>query len=200
MKKIGGILLVIVVTSILTGCSAPLMETDAKENMFIKSVALSEDERIKTPIVGFLPKIYEYSVDESIKAMMIEVIDYTDTYNPIVVNSYAYKLYKESTKGRIYIIYYPDENELNIEINSKKRKDKNSSVLYVYDKNDSYAMSFNNESVIRKEEAIPLIAILYADSFSEVDRFLNNPKKYRGYYSTAYQIKITFFDKDLNSN
>lgn len=197
MKRIYGILLVMAAMFILIGCSNR-SETDDMESMFIKSVPLSEDEGIKTPVDGFVPKIYEYSVDESIKAMRIEVIDYTDKNSPVVVNNYDYKLYKESSEGRIYIIYYPDKNELNIEIKSVKGNDKNSGVLHIYDKDDPYAMSFNTESTIKKGRSIPLAAILYADSFSEIDKFLNNPKKYGGYYSTSYQIKITFFDKDLN--
>jgi len=196
MKKIYIILLVIVLIS-LSGCSDNSSETNSAEGMSINSVSLDKDESIKTPTLGFLPKIYDYVVSDNIKTMLIEVTDYSDINNPKIVSSYAYKLSKETLNGRIYLHYNTDENELSIELKTEKKIDKISNILDIYDKTDSYAMSFTNESRIKEGKLIPLIAILYADSFSEIENFLNNPKHHDGNYSSAYQISITFFDKDI---
>lgn len=195
MGKICSILVVIIILLASVGCSNSAIETHYDGNMFIKSVSLSKDEISKNPTVGFLPKIYDYAVNENIKSMMIEVSDYSDKNNPKVVNSYSYEL--DSLKGRINLLYNPDENELSIELKSDKSIDKLSSILDIHDKTDSYSMSFRTESVIKEGKSIPLIAILYSDSLSEIEGFLDNPKKHDGNYSSAYLISITFFDKDL---
>lgn len=194
MKKIFSVLVVIILLSSV-GCSDSAIETHSDGNMFIKSVSLSKDEISKNPTVGFLPKIYDYAVNENIKSMRIEVSDYSDKNNPKVVNSHSYKL--DSLKGTINLLYNPDENELSIELKSDTSIDKITSILDIYDKSDSYAMSFCTESDIKEGKPIPLIAILYSDSFSEIEGFLDNPKQHAGNYSSAYLISITFSDKDL---
>ncbi len=194
MKKIFSVLVVIILLSSL-GCSDSAIETHSDGNMFIKSVSLSKDEISKNPTVGFLPKIYDYAVNENIKSMRIEVSDYSDKNNPKVVNSHFYEL--DSLKGRINLLYNPDENELSIELKSDKSIDKISSILDIYDKSDSYAMSFSTKSDIKEGKSIPLIAILYSNSFSEIEGFLDNPKQHAGNYSSAYLISITFSDKNV---
>lgn len=194
MKKIFSVLVLIILLSSV-GCSNSAIETHSDGNMFIKSVSLSKDEISKNPTVGFLPKIYDYTVNENVKSMRIEVSDYSDKNNPKVVNSHSYEL--DSLKGRINLLYNPDENELSIELKSDKNIDKISSILDIYDKSDSYAMSFSTESGIKVGKSISLIAILYSDSFSEIEGFLDNPKQHAGNYSSAYLISITFSDKDL---
>lgn len=191
-------MLVIIILS-LVGCKGNLIKTNINNDvMFIKAVIPTEDKSImNAPIVGFLPKIYDYEVNENIKTMLIEVTDYTDASNPKIVNSYAFKLSKEELEGRIYLKYNPDEKELGIEIKSQMNIDKISSTIDIYDQTDSYAMSFKTESEIKEGKSIPIIAILYADSFSGIEEFLNNPKQHEGIYSSAYQITITFNNKDL---
>lgn len=194
MKKIFSVLVLIILLSSV-GFSNSAIETHSDGNMFIKSVSLSKDEISKNPTVGFLPKIYDYTVNENVKSMRIEVSDYSDKNNPKVVNSHSYEL--DSLKGRINLLYNPDENELSIELKSDKNIDKISSILDIYDKTDSYAMSFCTESGIKEGKSIPLIAILYSDSFSEIEGFLDNPKQHAGNYSSAYLISINFSDKNV---
>lgn len=195
MKKIYNIILVIVLLC-LSGCSGNLTENDTvKQGMIIKPVSLVEDESIKLPPDGFIPYIYDYVVNEEIKTMLIEIVDYTDSNKPNVVNSYTFKLNEETLQGRIYIKYFIENNELSIDLKSKKGINKISTILEIYDKTDGTAISSNSETVIKKGMPIPIYNILYADSFSDVDGFLKNPKYHADVYSSAYQITITFFNK-----
>lgn len=198
MTKIYNIVLVIVVL-FLSGCSGNLTETNSiKEEILIKPVALTEDESIKLPPDGFIPCIYDYAVNENIKTMLIEVVDYTDVNNSYVANSYAFKINEETLEGRIYIKYFIDNNELSIETKSGNQINKISSILDIYDKTDGWAVTYYDESILKKGKPIPLYNLLYADIFSDIYEFSKNPKQRKDNYSSAYQITITFLDKYVN--
>lgn len=203
VKKCMIISVVLLVLIFFSGCDSSLSISDGiNEEMFIKSVTFNKEEIVNIPIGNFITKTYDYSINKNIKTVLIEVSDYSNTNKPIIISSSAFRLPNESLNGRMYINYSLDENELSFEIKTENGTNKTSNNLKINNLTDECSQVFlSDKSEIKVGKPIPIVAILYAESFSTsfLDNFLNNPKNY-DQLNNAYHITITFSDKEINEN
>lgn len=198
MKKIASIVIVLVLLLYLSACNS---DTAPKGEMYIKKAELTKEETSLLQLVGGdMPKLYEFSVDGSVKSVKVSVYELSEGEWKKLTGIAG--PFSKETSGRIAL------NFDNIGMGIRSSIEHVGSGLYEpeekinFEGMASIMTSLTDKTKIEYEKEIPLVIQIHSakDAISSpaLEEVFNNPEDFeKNGYEKVYAVTCTFSQKTM---